>query len=111
MRKILVVTAMGLVLGCLSHPVLAEQGHEQPDVASQGVFSGALTKIVACLAAAGAVLAGSIGISRIASRAVDSIARQPEAASQMFTAWLFPAAMIETAMLFALVICFLVSLR
>jgi F-type H+-transporting ATPase subunit c len=70
----------------------------------------ALPKIAGALGAAMAVIGGGFSISRIAERAVESIARQPEAAGQMSMAWLLPAAMIEGAMLFAIVVSLLVAI-
>lgn len=64
----------------------------------------------ACLGAGLIVIGGGISISRISAQALESIARQPEAAGQMFLSWLIPAAMIEGAMLFGVVICLLALL-
>lgn len=71
----------------------------------------ALAYLGGCLGAGVVVVGGGLGISRISSHALDSIARQPEAAGQMFMAWLIPAAMIEGATLFAVVVCLLVVLK
>ena len=60
-----------------------------------------------CASAALAVIGGGLAISNVSSRATESIARQPEAAGSMFLAWLLPAAMIEGAMLFAVLICYM----
>jgi F-type H+-transporting ATPase subunit c len=65
----------------------------------------------ACIAAALAVLGGAMGIGRIAAGTVAAISRQPEAAGQMFLAWLLPAAMIEGVTLFGIVLCLLVITR
>jgi F-type H+-transporting ATPase subunit c len=67
-----------------------------------------LAELGACFGAGLAIIGGGIGIGRIGASATESIARQPEAAPQMFLAWLLTAAMIEGAMLFAVVICLLV---
>jgi F-type H+-transporting ATPase subunit c len=67
-----------------------------------------LAELGACLGAGVVVIGGGLSIGRIGGQAVDAIARQPEAAAQMFLAWLLPAAMIEGAMLFAVVLCLLV---
>jgi len=67
----------------------------------------AIAVLGACLGAGVIVIGGGISISRISAQALDSIARQPEAAGQMFLSWLIPAAMIEGAMLFGIVICLL----
>jgi F-type H+-transporting ATPase subunit c len=56
----------------------------------------------------GIVIVGAgIGIGMIGSRAVDSIARQPEAGGRIFTAMLIAAALVEGVTFFALLVCFL----
>jgi F-type H+-transporting ATPase subunit c len=62
----------------------------------------------AALGAGVIVLGGGLGIGLIGSRATESIARQPEAASSMMLPWLLTAAMIEGATLFGVLICYLI---
>ena len=57
-----------------------------------------------------ALIGGGLGIARIGGSAVESIARQPEMAGQISTAMLITAALIEGAMLFAVVVGLLASL-
>jgi F-type H+-transporting ATPase subunit c len=56
------------------------------------------------------MLAAAGGISRLASAALEGTARQPEAAGNLRTSMLIPAALIEGLGFFALVICLLVAL-
>jgi F-type H+-transporting ATPase subunit c len=57
---------------------------------------------------AGIVMLGAgYGISLIASKAVESMARQPEVAGQINGAMIVSAALIEGATFFALVVCLL----
>ncbi|RMD92932.1 MAG: ATP synthase F0 subunit C [Calditrichaeota bacterium] len=58
-----------------------------------------------------AVIGGAYGIGRLASAAMQGIARQPEAAGDIRGAMIITAAMIEGVALLALVICFLLSLK
>ncbi|MCH7526603.1 MAG: F0F1 ATP synthase subunit C [Planctomycetes bacterium] len=59
---------------------------------------------------AGLVIVGcGIGIGRIGGSAVESMARQPEAAGNITTAMIITAAMIEGATLFAVLGCFLAA--
>lgn len=51
-----------------------------------------------------AVIGAAIGIGRIGAAATESIARQPEAAGSIQTAYIITAALIEGVALFALVI-------
>lgn len=50
------------------------------------------------------VIGGGLGIGRIGASAVESIARQPEAAGQISTAMLLTAAFIEGAALFGVIV-------
>lgn len=51
------------------------------------------------------IIGAGLGIGKIGCGAVESMARQPEAASAIQTAMILAAALIEGATLFALVIC------
>ena len=53
------------------------------------------------------VLGGGLGIGKIGSAAVDSMARQPEYCGPIQTAMILSAALVEGVTLFALVICLL----
>ncbi len=58
--------------------------------------------------ACGIIIVGAgMGIALIGSKAVDSIARQPEAGGRIFTAMIIAAALVEGVTFFALLICFL----
>ena len=74
----------------------------------QAASAAALSKAGAAFAASIAVIAAAIGISRIASSAVESIARQPEAAGQIRSSMILAGALIEGVAMFAIVVCFLV---
>jgi F-type H+-transporting ATPase subunit c len=56
------------------------------------------------------VMGGAAGIGRIGGSAVESMARQPEAAGNISTATIITAAMIEGATLFAVVVTLLAVL-
>jgi F-type H+-transporting ATPase subunit c len=53
------------------------------------------------------IIGAGIGLSIIGGKAVESIARQPEAHSRVFTAMIVVAAMLEGVTFLALLICFL----
>ena len=57
------------------------------------------------------VLGAAFGIGRLSSSALEGTARQPEAAANLRTTMIIPAAMIEGLGLLALVICLLVVLN
>lgn len=72
-------------------------------------FSGAsLANMGAAFAAVIAVFAAAMGISRIGCTALESIARQPEAAGDIRSGMILAAALIEGVAMFAIVVCFLV---
>ena len=58
-----------------------------------------------------AAIAGGIGISKIASSANESVARQPEAAGDIRGVTIITAAFIEGVCLFAVVVCLLIGLN
>ena len=64
---------------------------------------GSIAGIGAGLAALGA----GIGIGNIGGKAMEGMARQPEAASKIQTAMLIAAAVVEAVALFAVVVAFL----
>ena len=64
----------------------------------------------AAIGAGIAAIGAGIGIGKIASSAVESIARQPEAAGDIRGATVLTAAFIEGVCLFACVICLLIKL-
>ena len=62
-------------------------------------------KVAGAVGAAVAALAAAYGIGKIGSAAMDSIARQPEAAGNIRTAMLIIGALVEGACLFAIIAC------
>ena len=76
----------------------------------QAVASASLAKLGACLGAALAVVGAGLGIGKIGSSAMEAIARQPEAASDIRSSMIVSAALIEGATLFAIIVCALAIL-
>lgn len=70
--------------------------------------SAQISQLGAALAAAIAVIGAAYGIGKIASHAMESIARQPEAASDIRSNMIVSAALIEGVAFFAIVICLLI---
>lgn len=78
---------------------------------AEGPMVGANWAILAAVFACGIIIVGaSLGIGLIGSRAVESIARQPEAGGRVFSSMIIAAAFIEGVTFFALAICFLAVL-
>ena len=106
MRNVLTLAALMVVLTASVSPALAEgENPTSPEAAEAPLIHKAFGALAVCFSAALVIFTGAFGISRVASRGLDAIARQPEAAGSMFLAWLFPAVFIEGAMLFGLMIC------
>lgn len=57
-----------------------------------------------------AALGAGVGIGQIGGRAMDAIARQPEATGKIQGVMIIAAALIEGVALFAVVICLLIAL-
>ena len=94
----IVVLLFVCVLVCAPTVVFAAEG----DAASATLD---LTKVGAGLGAGIVMLGAALGIGRIGSSAVESMARQPEIAGAIQTAMIIAAALIEGATFFALYIC------
>ena len=56
------------------------------------------------------VIGAGLGIGKIGSSAMEAIARQPEAASDIRSSMIVSAALIEGATLFAIIVCALAIL-
>jgi F-type H+-transporting ATPase subunit c len=84
---------MGLVLGMLlvATPAFAADGSS---IAFSASFGAALT-----------IIGAGYGFAKIGSAALESIARQPEAAGDIRGAMLLAAALLEGATFFALIVC------
>ena len=63
----------------------------------------------AAIGAGLAIIGAGIGIGMIGSRAMEGMARQPEVAGNIQTGAIILAALIEGAVLFALVVMFLIQ--
>jgi len=101
---LLIVGGFGLLGADTAWAQAAEHGDAAKAAAGLG---GASLKGLAAIGAGLVVIGGGAGIGRIGGSAVESMARQPEAAGTINTAMLITAAMIEGATLFAVVVCFL----
>ena len=104
----LLMMVLGTVLMFASVPAYAQE----PGAAGATEHSYFLTSIGAAhlggaIGAGLVIMGGAAGIGRIGGSAVESMARQPEAAGQISTAMIITAALIEGATLFAVIVCLL----
>ena len=109
-KALLVMMGVGLFL-MLAAPASAQPSHDGNEVAQSSMFPGKTAANLGGAIGAGlAVMGGAAGIGRIGGSAVESIARQPEAAGNISTAMIITAAMIEGATLFAVLGGFLAAI-
>jgi F-type H+-transporting ATPase subunit c len=87
----------------------AEAGAEATTVAEHATFltTDGARKLGGAIGAGLVIMGGAAGIGRIGGSAVESMARQPEAAGQINTAMIITAALIEGATLFAVIVALL----
>lgn len=115
MTKLCQLLMLLSVVGVLAAPGLASSdpnstGEPAAKAAPAGPeesWSKSVAVIGACLGAALAAAAGGYGVAKIGSGCIESIARQPEAARDMFAPMVVAAGMVEVGMLFAIVVCLL----
>ncbi len=69
-----------------------------------------VTKLGAAIGAGLAVIGAGVGIGKIGGSAMEAIARQPEATSDIRSNMIIAAALIEGVALLAVVVCLLVFL-
>lgn len=80
------------------------------EVAKTAVDLAPLAKLGAALAASIAVFGAGMGLSKIGSSALESMARQPEAASNIQTSMIIAGGLLEGVSMFAIIVCLLVAL-
>lgn len=73
--------------------------------AAAGASTWAIVAAVVCCAAI--VIGASFSLAAIGGKAVEAIARQPEAGGRIFFSMVIAAAMVEGFTFFALAICFM----
>lgn len=110
-KAALALIAVGAVL-LIASPVSAQPHDEGADTTGSALFPGRTAANLGGAIGAGlVVMGGAAGIGKIGGSAVDAMARQPEAASNISTAMIITAAMVEGATLFAVLGCFLASIK
>ena len=94
MNKFAKIASLGLAaLLVMVSPALAQDG------------GGAAIEVSGAFGAGLVVIGAALGIGKLAGSALESMARQPEAAGGIQTAMIIAAALIEGFTFFALVIC------
>jgi F-type H+-transporting ATPase subunit c len=113
MKRVMLLALLGLLM--TAAPVMAAEAAAAPEHKADSGFSLLQDKGAGWLGAGIGVglviMGGAAGIGRIGGSAVESMARQPEAAGSINGVALITAAMVEGATLFAVVVCLLVVLK
>lgn len=108
MKKLFVFIST-LVASCMSFIVLAQETHEvAATTTSGGLNSFALGAAIIMAAASGL---GTLAQSRAAAAALDGIARNPQAADQVQKPLILSLALMESLVIFALVIAFFLVMK
>jgi F-type H+-transporting ATPase subunit c len=92
-NKVIRIFGLFFVLCLIASPALAQSGN-----APGTINSGAIGAGLVCIGSA-------YGIGRLAASAVESMARQPEAAGGIQTAMIIAAALIEGFTFYAIFVC------
>jgi F-type H+-transporting ATPase subunit c len=100
MLKLAALVVAVLLVGAL--PAFAQEpGHNSYTLSGAGIAGG--------LGMGLTIIGAGIGMGRIGSAAVESMARQPEVAPRIQTAMIIIAAMLEGATLASVILCYLVG--
>lgn len=106
-RSLLALAAMVMLVGFVAAQPALAQG--TPAGGAPAAPAAPAIPGMAVVGAGLAIIGAGIGIGRIGGSTVESIARQPEAAGQLFTPMIITAAMIEGAAFFAIIAAFVIG--
>ncbi len=109
-KAALALLTIGMVMMVVS-PAMAQDDHGAAAVSSPMFGDQGMANLGGSIGAGLVLMGGGWGIGRVGGSAVESMARQPEAAGQINTAMIITAAMIEGATLFGVVVCLLAALK
>lgn len=107
-RLMIIIGMAAMLLSMMGMQVFAAEGEEAEAVSVQAdnVVSG--KAIAAAIAIGLAAAAGAVGMGIAIAKAVDGIARQPEAEGKIRTSLMLGLVFIETAIIYALIVAILV---
>lgn len=108
MYRLLRMAALCIAVLLVASPLMAQDAAETTPGAAKAAMTTPFTIYLGGAFGAGLVILGAgMGIGKIGSSAVESMARQPEVAGSIQTAMIIAAALIEGATFFALIVCML----
>ncbi len=106
-RMLLFILLFGMIVFAFGGDLLAEEAAQDP--AGGGVSAAAALAIASGLGIAIAAFGGALGQGRAVSTALEGIARNPGASDKMFTPLILGLAFIESLVIYALVITYLLQ--
>ncbi len=104
MKKSLLVSAAVLLA-----PMMAAAADATGAAAASGISDNAYFALGAGIAIGIAALGGALGQGRVGASAMDGIARNPQASNVMFVPMIVGLALIESLVIYALVIAFMLQ--
>ncbi len=112
MSKFAKLMLLLFVLGVVPGLAMAEEEPAPEEAAAGEITTGKGVALLGAAVGAGlAAIGGGYAVARVGSHCIESMARQPEAAGSMFAPMIVTAAMIEGAMLFAIVVSLMIVIR
>ena len=105
--RILAILAVVVVFLAVATPAMAQPAGDAGGDVKPDDSNKALIYLGGAFGAGIVILGAGLGIGKIGSSAVESMARQPEVATNIQTAMIIAAALIEGATFFALIVCML----
>lgn len=95
-----------VIMACVAAPAFAQEGEAEAGTAAVSAMGdNALISFSGAFGVALTVIGAAMGIGKLASAALESMARQPEVAGSIQTAMIIAAALIEGFTFYALFIC------
>jgi F-type H+-transporting ATPase subunit c len=105
--RFLAILAVVVVFLAVATPAMAQPEGGAADAPKAESSKPALIYLGGAFGAGIVILGAGLGIGKIGSSAVESMARQPEVAANIQTAMIIAAALIEGATFFGLIVCML----
>jgi F-type H+-transporting ATPase subunit c len=99
------IAALFLALTLLCAAPAMAQAEAGDTAAAAAAETTALIQLGGAFGAGLIIIGAGLGIGRIGSSAVESMARQPEVAGSIQTAMIIAAALVEGATFFGLIVC------
>ena len=105
-RKVLVFLSVTVVSFLFAASAFAQETADAAEAAGADI---GMKAIAAALAIGLAAFGGAIGQSRAATAALEGIARNPNASGKIFTPMILALALIESLVIYALIIAFMIK--